>query len=89
MSRTSRIAFVNGLSEVLTDGIPDAFRYVNYVDSEMSKSNAMVRYYGPELLAELKRIKTKVDPDNVFANPQSIDPVRPEQPSSSHESTKE
>jgi FAD/FMN-containing dehydrogenase len=69
-----RIDFLDGLSLALTHNMRDAAAYVNYVDSEYSKEAARSMYYGDKLYAELKRIKSEVDPDNVFANPQSIDP---------------
>jgi FAD/FMN-containing dehydrogenase len=64
------VAWVRDLRTAMapyTDGA-----YVNYIDADLPDWETA--YYG-ENLARLSRIKTRYDPDNVFAGPQSIPPV--------------
>ncbi|KAI0124012.1 hypothetical protein BJ170DRAFT_711875 [Xylariales sp. AK1849] len=66
------IAFVNGLNDAMTKGLPEYGAYINYVDSGLTADEAHRLYFGWEMYHKLKVIKGRVDPDNVFANPQTI-----------------
>lgn len=67
-------SFVEGLNTAVTGQMPGtAFgAYQNYVDPSLSASQAHQLYYGDALYSKLKTIKTAVDPQNVFSNPQSL-----------------
>ena len=66
------LTFVSGLNEALTKYLPQYGACVNYVDASLSLEEAHDLYYGKELYSRLKKIKDKLDPNNIFANPQSI-----------------
>ncbi|KAJ5787114.1 hypothetical protein N7457_002104 [Penicillium paradoxum] len=67
------IQFLNGLSQLLTSGNPDAYygQYAGNVDPRESNDEALPAYYGQNL-ERLKRIKKAVDPTDVFHNQQSV-----------------
>ncbi|KAL3432031.1 hypothetical protein BDV09DRAFT_206192 [Aspergillus tetrazonus] len=69
------IQFLNGLSDILTSGHPDAYygQYAGNVDPRESKEEAWAAYYGENLL-RLKKVKAEVDPNDVFHNLQSVQP---------------
>lgn len=70
---TAGLAFVQGLNEAMVrhmDGRCAA--YINYTDSSLSREQAHALYYGDEVMCRLRAIKKKVDPENIFAHPQSI-----------------
>jgi FAD/FMN-containing dehydrogenase len=72
------IQFVNGLNGAITDvlaaeGVPYG-AYINYADPTLGSDQANRLYYGDELVSKLKGLKAVLDPDNVFAHPQSIIP---------------
>lgn len=66
--------FVEGLNAAVIRAQPEANfdAYLNYVDPSLSAEEAHKEYYGPDLYAQLLRIKRKVDPKQVFWNPQAI-----------------
>ncbi|KAI1370985.1 putative glucooligosaccharide oxidase [Hypoxylon crocopeplum] len=64
--------FVNGLANAMTTHLPKYGAYYNYTDPSLTREEAHKLYYGDELHKRLKVLKEKWDPDNVFANPQSI-----------------
>jgi hypothetical protein len=70
----SGIPFVEGLNNAVTRQMPDTVfdAYLNYVDPTLSADQAHELYYGDALYSQLKAIKTTVDPQNVFSNPQSL-----------------
>lgn len=72
------IEFIDGLNGAITDvlaGEGVAFgAYINYADPSLSAEEANRLYYGDELVSRLKGMKAALDPDNVFAHPQSIIP---------------
>ncbi|KAH8204741.1 hypothetical protein TruAng_001075 [Truncatella angustata] len=68
------INFLDALNKSLTNHIDRYGAYLPYVDSEYDKDTASRMYYGDVLYKRLKAVKRQVDPQNVFANPQSIDP---------------
>ncbi|KAJ5096037.1 hypothetical protein NUU61_005393 [Penicillium alfredii] len=66
--------FLNDLHGVLSAARPgaDLHSYPGYVDPDLA--NAQKAYWGPNL-ARLQRIKTDVDPKDVFHNPQSVQAI--------------
>ncbi|ORY71077.1 uncharacterized protein BCR38DRAFT_462358 [Pseudomassariella vexata] len=66
------IEFINGLNEAMVKGLPKYGAYENYVDPSLTRKEAHELYYGPTITERLKGIKEKIDPRNIFANPQSI-----------------
>ncbi|KAI0118073.1 putative glucooligosaccharide oxidase [Hypoxylon sp. NC0597] len=64
--------FINGLAKSMTEHLPRYGSYLNYADPSLTREEAHKLYYGEELYKSLKLLKQKWDPDNVFANPQSI-----------------
>lgn len=68
------IKLVNDLNAQVTDvlGKGGYGAYQGYVDSELSAEEAGKQYYGDTLFAKLKVLKKRLDPGNVFSNPQSI-----------------
>lgn len=66
--------FADGIHNVIQTGSPHAkTRYAGYVDPELGRSDAQ-RTYWSDKLSRLQRIKAQWDPNDVFHNPQSIDP---------------
>ncbi|KAI4141158.1 MAG: hypothetical protein LQ341_003585, partial [Variospora aurantia] len=63
------IDFVNGLNDALGMGYGG---YPNYVDPELSASQAHAVYYSQSVYERLVSIKTVVDPDGLFWNPQAV-----------------
>ncbi|KAJ5778171.1 hypothetical protein N7520_001417 [Penicillium odoratum] len=71
VSSTTR-KFLDGLNDVITSSRPGAGAYgayPGYVDPYMK--DPQKAYWGPNL-EKLQSIKAKVDPDDVFHNPQSV-----------------
>lgn len=72
------VEFVNGLNAAITDVLADEGveygAYINYADPTLGAEEANRLYYGDEILSRLKGLKAVLDPDNVFAHPQSIIP---------------
>lgn len=72
------IDFVNGLNSAITDVLADEGveygAYINYADPTLGAEEANRLYYGDEIVSSLKGLKAVLDPDNVFAHPQSIIP---------------
>ena len=68
------LSFIDGLNAVLTDAMPDtAFgAYLNYVDPELSASEAHEFYYGKGTYSNLLAVKPTGDAGNLFWNPQSV-----------------
>lgn len=71
--------FLDGLNHALTDAMPDVKfgGYVNYIDPTLSRREAVDQYYnaftnGSAIFEELVKIKSSIDPLDVFWNPQSI-----------------
>ncbi|KAI1082588.1 putative glucooligosaccharide oxidase [Whalleya microplaca] len=64
--------FVNRLAESVTAKLPEYGAYDNYVDSSLTREQAHKLYRGEKMSQKLKVIKEKLDPNNVFENPQSI-----------------
>lgn len=69
---SSGLDFINGLNAALTSAQPDTGAYLNYVDPSLTAQQAHDLYYGSEVYSRLKTLKDQHDPNNVFANPQSI-----------------
>jgi hypothetical protein len=49
--------------------------YVNFADTRMSKEDALWNYWGDNAW-RLQDLKARADPDNLFYNPISIEPLR-------------
>lgn len=66
--------YLEGLSDVITNGSPDAHfgAYAGYVDPALQ--NGQKSYWGSNL-PRLEKIKRAVDPNDVFHNPQSVRPA--------------
>ncbi|KAI1656081.1 putative glucooligosaccharide oxidase [Daldinia decipiens] len=65
--------FINGLASAMTARLPNCGAYSNYTDPSLPREEANDLYYGKELHKKLKQLKKVLDPNNVFANPQSIE----------------
>ncbi len=63
------IDFVKGLNEALGMGYGG---YPNYVDPELSASQAHGVYYSEGVYERLRGVKRSVDPEGVFWNPQAV-----------------
>lgn len=70
------IAFTTGMMDSLKDNmdVGDWGRYANYIDSELEREVAQKQYYSTSL-ERLMAVKAEYDPDQLFWNPQSIDPA--------------
>ncbi|KAI9789690.1 MAG: hypothetical protein M1816_005865 [Peltula sp. TS41687] len=68
------ITFISGMNTAVTRAQPDARfeAYLNYVDPTLSPQQAHDLYYGAGLYARLLNLKRRVDPKQVFWNPQAI-----------------
>lgn len=66
--------FVNGLNTALTSAQPngDFLAYPNYLDPELTPTEAARLYYGITTYKKLTKIKNTVDPNAIFWNPQAI-----------------
>lgn len=66
--------FVQGMNPALEEKMPGAnfTAYINYIDSSYSRQTAHKEYYGADLTRKLSALKKRVDPRNVFWNPQSF-----------------
>ncbi|KAF4551896.1 FAD-binding domain-containing protein 21 [Elsinoe fawcettii] len=63
-------SFLDGINEVVRNGVPDARgAYAGYVDPRLSDGQ---RQYWLGNLERLQTIKKQVDPQDVFSNPQSV-----------------
>lgn len=67
--------FAEGIHDIIQKGSPNAnTRYAGYVDPELGRTEAQQTYWGTKL-PKLRQIKAKWDPNDVFHNPQSVDPA--------------
>lgn len=67
--------FAEGIHDIIQKGSPNAnTRYAGYVDPALGRSEAQQTYWGSKL-PKLRQIKAKWDPNDVFHNPQSVDPA--------------
>lgn len=66
--------WVAGLNDAMESAMPntDFTAYLNYVDPSLSAAEAHDLYYGDSVYPRLASIKSQVDPQNVFWNPQAI-----------------
>lgn len=71
------IKFVTNWMDSIKDNMArsDWGRYANYVDSELSRDDAQVQYWGQHL-PRLQAIKADLDPEDLFRNAQSIEPAK-------------
>lgn len=69
-------SFLTGVNDAVTDALPnhDKGAYAGYVDPALGDDSASL-YWGGNV-DRLESIKTQVDPDDVFHNPQSIRPKK-------------
>ena len=70
----TELNFVDGLNTALTEAMPDTTfgAYLNYVDPELSASEAHELYYGETTYDKLLGIKKTWDAGDIFWNPQSV-----------------
>ena len=71
---TADISFVEGMVASLTGNEPSSWpfgAYVNYVDDQLTPSEANELYYGANY-APLSQLKSQYDPGNVFSFPTAI-----------------
>ena len=68
------VSFMNGLQDAVIKAQPQTSfgAYLNYVDPSYDAATAHKLYYGDAVYTRLAALKKKIDPDNVFWNPQSI-----------------
>jgi FAD/FMN-containing dehydrogenase len=66
------IKFISGLNSAVVQGLPSWSAYSNYADPTLSRDDAHRLYYGDDVYGKLQKIKTNLDPKNLFSNPQSI-----------------
>lgn len=68
-------SFVTNMSSIIEKALPNVSlgAYAGYVDPMFTLEEAQQKYWGSNL-PKLKQVKTKVDPKDVFHNPQSIRP---------------
>ncbi|KAI4272248.1 MAG: hypothetical protein LQ337_005427 [Flavoplaca oasis] len=68
------IPFINGLSNSITSAQPQTVfpGYINYVDPSLTPAQAHAAYFDDATYAKLLSIKQKVDPGQVFWNPQAV-----------------
>ncbi|KAK7530709.1 uncharacterized protein J3D65DRAFT_133401 [Phyllosticta citribraziliensis] len=66
--------WVAGLNNAMESAMPDTdfTAYLNYVDPSLSAAEAHDLYYGDDVYSRLTAIKSQVDPQAVFWNPQAI-----------------
>jgi hypothetical protein len=67
-------SFIAGLSAALTTAQPDGHfgAYLNYIDPDLSPSQAALLYYGADTYARLAALKETYDPQATFWNPQAV-----------------
>ena len=66
--------FAEGMHDIIQKGSPNAnTRYAGYVDPELGRTEAQQTYWGDNL-PQLRKVKAKYDPSDLFHNPQSVDP---------------
>lgn len=70
----AELSFIDGLNAALTDAMPDTTfgAYLNFVDPELSPSEAHEIYYGSTTYDRLVAIKRTWDEGDLFWNPQSV-----------------
>ncbi|KAM3457070.1 hypothetical protein NHJ6243_007943 [Beauveria neobassiana] len=69
------IKFLDGVQDIVQRGAPNAHTtYAGYINPELDRKVAQQFYWGDKL-PRLQQIKKQYDPNNVFRNPQSIDPA--------------
>ncbi|KAF2669033.1 FAD-binding domain-containing protein [Microthyrium microscopicum] len=66
------INYIDGMNTALSSVQANTGAYLNYVDPTLTAQQAHDLYYGSAVYSQLKTLKTKYDPNNIFANPQSI-----------------
>ncbi|KAI1207459.1 putative glucooligosaccharide oxidase [Annulohypoxylon truncatum] len=67
------IEFIQGLADSITSNLKKCGAYSNYTDPSLTREEAHKLYFG-DTSKILWKLKKKWDPDNLFANPQSILP---------------
>lgn len=75
VSDTTR-KFLEGVHKKMQQGAPGAkSAYAGYVDPAFSREEGQQLYWGDKL-PELRKVKKRWDPKDVFHNPQSVDPAK-------------
>ncbi|KAH8598199.1 hypothetical protein B0O99DRAFT_650521 [Bisporella sp. PMI_857] len=75
--RKNTRVFLRGFSDMIKAGMPGGENfgsYAGYVDPELKEPQ---KQYWRENLPRLEQIKAKIDPNDVFSNPQSVRPAAP------------
>ncbi|KAE8843865.1 hypothetical protein HRS9122_04968 [Pyrenophora teres f. teres] len=72
--RAESVDFINGINQAIIDAQPQTSfgAYLNYVDPSYDAATAHKMYYGDYVYGKLAPLKKRLDPQNVFWNPQAI-----------------
>ncbi|KAI5465413.1 putative berberine bridge enzyme [Mariannaea sp. PMI_226] len=66
--------YLDGVHDKIKAGAPQArSTYAGYIDTTITKADAQRLYWGSQL-PRLGEVKKKWDPDDIFSNPQSVQP---------------
>lgn len=67
-------SFITGLNEALTSAQPSGNfgAYLNYIDPDLTPTEAALLYYGNDTYTRLVELKKKYDPQTLFWNPQAV-----------------
>ncbi|KAI9166473.1 FAD-linked oxidoreductase sorD [Paramyrothecium foliicola] len=66
--------FVSGIDKIMRDRTGAKHTYAGYIDPDLDRVTAQEMYWGSNL-PRLREIKSKYDPNDVFRNPQSVQPA--------------
>jgi len=68
------VDFINGINQAIINAQPQTSfgAYLNYVDPSYDASTAHKLYYGDVVYSRLAALKKKLDPKDIFWNPQAI-----------------
>ncbi|KAH7162180.1 FAD binding domain-containing protein [Dactylonectria estremocensis] len=68
--------FLDGVHTKIQGGAPGAnTTYAGYIDTQMDREEATEAYWGSQL-PRLRQLKKEWDPEDVFSNPQSVQPAK-------------
>lgn len=71
-------AFLTGVNRVVQDALPNhnLGAYAGYVDPALGKEDVSAKLYWGDNVDKLRKIKTRIDPLDVFSNYQSVKPAK-------------